>query len=189
MAIVFKNLATQGLSGMLGDTLVFRNVGGKTVVSSAPKFSNHEPSEKQKTNQKRFQKAVLYAKSQMNDPVAKAVYEEKSKEQGQPNAYNIAIADFFNAPDVEEVDLSAYKGAVGDTIKISAIDDFMVAEVNVEIFNPDGSLVESGAAVQDSNALYWVYTATAVNADLDGDKIVIKVSDIPGNTTEKEETL
>jgi hypothetical protein len=49
--------------------------------------------------------------------------------------------------------------------------------------------VESGAAVQDSNALYCVYTATAANEDLDGDKIVFKVSDIPGNTTEKEETL
>jgi hypothetical protein len=190
MAIVLKNLATKGLSGMLGDTLVFRNIGGRTIVASAPTTtSNHEPTEGQKAHQKLFQKAVLYAKSQMGDPATKAAYEAKAQGSEKLSAYNIAVADFFNAPDIEEIDMSGYTGAVGDKIRVSAIDDFMVAEVGVEIYNSDGSLVESGKAVQDSNAVDWVYTATAANGDLSGDKVVIKASDIPGNISEKEEVL
>lgn len=188
MAVVLKNLVTKGLSGKLGDTLVFRKLGDKTVVSTVPTTSK-EPTEAQKAQRERFQMAVLYAKGQMSDPEAKAAYEAEAKGAGQPNAYNIAVADFFNAPDIEEVDLSGYTGAVGSTIKVRAIDDFKVEAVRIEIYNPDGSAVESGNAVKQANGMDWVYTATAVNADLSGDRIVIKASDKPGNITEKEQSL
>ncbi len=188
MAVVLKNLVTKGLSGKLGDSLVFRKVGDKTIVSTVP-TTTKEPTEAQKAQRERFQMAVLYAKSQMDDPELKAAYEAEAKGAGQPNAYNIAVADFFKAPDIDEVDLESYSGAVGDTIRVRAIDNFKVEEVKVEIYNADGSAVESGMAVKDSNGLDWIYTATAANEDLSGDRIVIKASDVPGNVTAKEETL
>ena len=50
-------------------------------------------------------------------------------------------------------------------------------------------LVEQGEAVQQGNGIDWVYTATAGNPDLAGDKITIKASDKPGNIAEGEQAL
>ena len=62
MAQVKKNLITKGLSGILGGTLVFRNVGEKTVVSVAP-TTTKEASPAQKNHREKFQQAVFYAKA------------------------------------------------------------------------------------------------------------------------------
>jgi hypothetical protein len=61
----------------------------------------------------------------------------------------------FNAPSVDEVDVSGYKGAVGDPIVIRAHDDFDpsavlragVMGVAVALTQADGGAIESGAAV------------------------------------------
>ena len=39
------------------------------------------------------------------------------------------------------------------------------------------------------NGIDWVYTATQANASLDGDRIVISASDMPGNVTTEEKGL
>jgi hypothetical protein len=72
---------------------------------------------------------------------------------------------------------------------VKATDDFKVASVSIAIYNVDGSLVEQGNAVQQPNKEKWLYTATADNTSPSGDKIVIRAYDLPGNTTEKDETL
>jgi hypothetical protein len=35
----------------------------------------------------------------------------------------------------------------------------------------------------------WIYTATRLNGMLEGDRIVITASDLPGNVTTEEQTL
>ena len=70
---------------------------------------------------------------------------------------------------------------------LTAFDDFKVKAVTVKIENADGTLVEEGNAVE--SGLYWIYTAKQNNADLSGDKITVRATDIPDNLTEKEETL
>jgi len=95
----------------------------------------------------------------------------------------------MHAPDINEVNMSKYSGKVGDTITISVKDDFKVAEVSVTILNEDGTEVEHGMAQAALGALQWVYTATADNSSLTGDKIIIRASDLPGHTTEKEQAL
>ncbi|MES2380007.1 MAG: hypothetical protein V4538_03135 [Bacteroidota bacterium] len=186
MAIVNKNLITKGLSGMLGGTLVFRSVGDKTVVATAPSTSK-VPTVAQKNQRERFQQAVLYAKSQMADPIIKAEYETHAKGSGAPNAYNIAVADFFNAPDITEIDLSKYLGKKGDTIRIRVTDDFKVESVSVEITNDKGT--EKGNAVMQANKLDWLYTVIDDNTSTVGNKIVIKAYDMPGNETKEEQVL
>ena len=173
---------------MLGGTLVFRKVGNKTVVSTVPSTSK-EPTEAQQAQRVRFQQAVLYAKAQMAEPVIKAEYESKAKGVGAPNAYNIAVADFFNAPDILEVDVSKYTGQVNEPIRVKVTDDFKVMEVSVEIFNPDGALVEKGLAIKQANNLDWIFTSTVMNNTIAGDKIVIKASDLPGNITTNERNI
>jgi hypothetical protein len=67
-------------------------------------------------------------------------------------------------------------------------DDFAVKSVHVRIINADGSLVEEGPAVNSAGSA-WIYTAAQNNESLDGDKIIITASDLPGNITTEEQYL
>lgn len=187
MAESKNNIVTHGLSGKVGDLLVFSQRNGKTIVSKAPKERTGELSDKQEVQKLKFQRAVLYAKAVMNNPDKKQMYETMSDDSKGISAYNVAVADLLNAPKIQEINLSAYTGNPGDTIRIIATDDFEVLLVTVKIENADGSLVEEGNAV--SNGAEWIYTATVLNSDLSGDKITITASDRPVNMTEKSETL
>jgi hypothetical protein len=186
MAKQTGNVVTHGLSGKVGDLLLFRQVGGKTVVSKMPQPSKTE-SEKQKAQRKRFQRAIFYAKQTLADPDTKEIYEAGTKKGRRP--FRVAVADFLNAPNIEHIDLSGYSGQTGDLIRIEVSDDFTVQTVTVSISNADGSLVEEGNAVPDTTGFQWTYIATQNNDNLQGDKIVVSISDLPGNITREEETL
>ena len=185
MAESKNNIITHGLSGKVGDLIVFRSKGNKTFVSAAPRKSTNEPTEAQKAHQKRFQEATIYAKIAVTDTATKDGYEKVAKSKGI-GAYNVAVADFLQAPDIVEINLSRYSGNVGDVITIIVNDDFMTKKVTVDISNADGTTVESGDAIADASGKLWIYTATTANPSLDGDKIAIRAYDLPGNMTEKE---
>lgn len=187
MAQSKNNIITHGLSGKVGDLIVFRNRNGKTYVASKPRSHTGEMTEGQKEHQKLFQQAVIYARSVLTSPETKQAYKDAADE-GE-SAYNVAVADFMNAPDIDEIDLSKYTGKVGDTIIITVTDDFKVAEVSVTIFNADGTEVEHGLAQSGLGGLQWLYAATTANNSLDGDKIIIRASDLPGHATEKQEII
>lgn len=186
MAKVSNNIVTTGLSGKLGDLIVFSNRGGKTVVSQAPKERTGEFSEAQKAVHLRFQEAILYAKSSLKDEQTKEAYKASAK-PGQ-SAYNVAIADFMHAPHIDEVDISQYNGEPGSKIRIRALDDFSVAEVSVSVVGTDSTELESGMAVLQPDA-WWEYTTTGANENLQVAKIIIRVTDLPGNLSEKEQEL
>ncbi|MFK8301963.1 hypothetical protein ACI75Y_03545 [Capnocytophaga stomatis] len=181
MAESKNNIITHGLSGKVGDILVFSQRNGKTIVSKAPQ-GKREFSDKQKEYFEKFQQATIYAKGAMKNLTAKEAYQSEADKKQGVTAYNVAVADMLKAPKIERIDLSSYTGQVGDTIKVRAYDDFKVVSVTVHIYNADGSLVEEGNAVD--NGLDWVYIATQTNADLSGDKIVVRATDTPANITE-----
>lgn len=187
MARVGKNIVTQGLSGMIGGTIVFRQRGDQTIVSQAPEKKERPATESETQRRSRFGMAILYGKGAVKDPTIKAAYEEQAEEN--QSAFNVAVADFMNAPEIDEVDVTAYTGAVGSKIRVRATDDFQVSRVYVKIENPDGSIAEEGEAVADPNGLDWIFTAKKKNESLDGDKITIEVNDLPGNETLKTQVL
>ncbi|MDR3268477.1 MAG: hypothetical protein LBT83_05370 [Tannerella sp.] len=179
------NVVTHGLSGKIGGLLVFRQRAGQTIVSGMPVVSNKE-SASQRAHRRKFQRAVLYSNAVVADPELGAAYAAKAK-PGQ-SARNVAVADFFHAPDIELIDLSGYHGKAGDVIRIEVTDDFIVKEVKVVITNVDGSIVEEGYAQPEATGYEWTYKATAENEILVGDRIEIFASDVPGNiSTETEE--
>ncbi len=186
MAESKDNIITHGLSGKVGDIIVFSQRNGKTIVSRSPKRKS-EMTDKQKEHLEKFQKAVIYAKAALQNPTTKQMYDKAAAKKKGVNSYNIAVADLMNAPKIEQIDLSAYAGQIGDVIKVKAYDDFAVKEVTIEIQNADGALVEKGNAVD--NGLEWVYTATVNNPNLLGDKIIVRATDNPNNLTIKEEVL
>jgi len=187
VAKVGDNIVTTGLSGKLGNLIVFRNRAGKTYVAKAPKKKITDWSEAQEKHRLRFQEAVLYAKNATSLETTKEAYKASAKD-GQ-TAYNVAVADFLNAPLINEIDVSKYNGQPGSYIQVRAIDDFKVVEVSVTIINGDGTEVESGMAMLQQGSIWWRYTATATNELLEGDKIIIRVSDTPGNLTEREREM
>jgi len=178
---------THGLSGMVGDMLVFRNHAGKTIVSAKPKERTGELSEAQKRQQERFQEAILYGKSVLTDATLKAEYQTAAPEG--VTVYNVVVGDFLHAPNIKSVDVSKYTGKPGETIEMEISDDFRVAAVKVAIYNPDGSVVEQGDAKQQPGQPKWAYATTASNDSLSGDKIVIRAFDLPGNVSEEDKTI
>ena len=186
MAKQSNKVVTYGLTGKVGDLLVFRVRDGKTIVSKVPQKRKGD-SELQKEQQRKFQRAVLYAKAAMASPETGEAYKKAAK-RGQ-TGYNVAVADFFQAPDIGNIDVSGYTGQPGDVIRIQASDNFMVKEVRVTIANADGSLVEEGVASSDPTGYLWTYTATAVNESLDGNRIEITASDLPGNVSQDAVTF
>jgi hypothetical protein len=192
MAKVKKmNVVTHGLSGKVGDILIFSQRNGRTVVSQVA-HRTAKPTDKQKKRQNLFRKAAEFAKriirSEKGQVYRDAAKEAKAKKKGL-TAYNIAFADFMHIPNIEKVDLSTYEGKTGDEIRIEATDDFAVESVHVQITDADGSVIEEGNAVMDDESGIWIYTATTDNTSSEGNKVVIVASDLPGNLTTEEVSL
>ena len=181
MASTQNNYVTHGLRGQVGELFVFKTVNGKTIVAAPPRKSNHEPTEKQLKLQNLFQEAVIYGKTVMVTPELNTIYKTALPEGG--SVYQVALADFLNAPKIKEVDVTKYVGDPGNTIRIRATDDFMVKTVDVTITNEDGSLIEAGEAIKQANGVDWLFTATVKKDSLTGNKIVIRAMDLPGNIT------
>lgn len=187
MAESKNNIITHGLSGKIGDLIVFSQRDGKTYVSKAPKNRTVEDSPKQKNHKLKFQRATLYAKSVINNPDLKQMYSAKEDNAKGMSTYNVAMKDFFNAPEIQSIDLTAYTGKKGDLIRIIAVDDFAVKAVSVKIENTEGNMIEEGAAID--SGYEWIYTATTNNPDLTGNKVIVTATDHPANLTEVTKIL
>jgi hypothetical protein len=186
MAKSRNNVVTFGLSGKVGDLLVFSQRDGQTIVSKTPVRSKGW-SEQQITHRRRFKSGIIYAKGAVTAPETQEIYlSVAAKKKKAP--FNVAVADFLSVPEIENVDLSNYTGTPGDVIKVTASDDVMVKAVHISIINNDGSLVEEGDAIADVSGYVWTYTAVQDNDNLNGDKIVVSVSDLPGNVVEESIT-
>ena len=188
MAVVRKNVVTDGLSGKLGKNIVFRQRNGKTIVSTSP-VSSHTKTEKQENPRKRFIKAVRYGQEQMADPVFGEQYRLAAKANGISTPNNLAIQDYLRPPVIESLDVDGYHGELGDEIIVEAFDDLIVEKVAVEIYHEDGSLVEKGFASKNGNNFEWHYATSVVNSEFIGDKILVKAFDHPGNETIMETIL
>ncbi len=182
MAKVRQNIIIQGLSGSLGDQIIFKqDKGGRTIISAKPTFHpNREFSEAQKLQRAAFREASAYGQGAQRHPL----YAQKAA--GTPrSAYNIAMADWFHAPEVLEIDLSTWSGQAGQIIRIKAIDDVLVTKVLVAITDGENAVLEQGAATQ-ADGLWWEYTTTLmVSGNL---KVRASAQDLPGHIAEMTKT-
>ena len=183
MAKVKLNPVLEQIHGKIGD-LVFKYYGDEMIVGRKPDRTGILPTEAQLEHQERFRQAVLYGRLVMADPVKKADYGKAAKIKGKP-LFSLTVADFFNAPIVDEVDLSNYSGAAGDPIVVRAHDDFKVSSLLVVISDINGGEIESGQAEETPlNGGRWVYTATNIVAQGNIVRIAVTVSDQPGGIGE-----
>lgn len=187
MAKVKLNPILEQMRGKVGD-LVFRRYGDEVVISRTPDREGIEPTAAQLAHQDRFREAALYGKMALADPETKTLYEEAAKAKGKP-VFSLTVADFFNAPSVDEVDVSGYSGAAGDEIVVRARDDFQVTAVAVALTDAEGNAIENGDAVETPpDSSRWVYTATAAVATGTTVRIGVMATDRPGGTGAAEES-
>ena len=102
---------------------------------------------RRRPHNERFRQGAIYAQKVLAVPEDRAVYEAKAAGT-TGTAFSMAVRDFLNLPEVEDVDLSAYTGAVGDRVAVTATDDMAVTGLHVRIEQMDGTLVEEGEAAQ-----------------------------------------
>jgi hypothetical protein len=180
MAKVHNNIFVRGLTGSVGDQFVIRKTrSGKTIVANKPMFDeNREFSEDQKTQQDAFRKATTYGKSAKRHPL----YVQLARGTGM-TGYNIAVADWFNAPEVLEIDTSGWNGEIGQTIRIAAQDDVQVVSVVVTIQDAEENILEQGAAVQ-WQGIWWDYTTTTQVRLSTEIRVTAEVKDLPGNSND-----
>ena len=181
MARARKNPVLDGVSGVIGGTLVVKTIkGGRLVLAAKPTFGDDRVfSDKQKAHQARFQAGTVYAKqAAKTEPIYAQLAEGTAR-----TAYNVALADFMRPPQIFEIDLSACAGRAGTVIRAQVWDNVCVKRVQVVIVNAAEQVIEQGDAVQ-GEGLWWSYTATV---DAPNEKITVSVHawDLPGNEVVK----
>lgn len=186
MAKHTKNDITLGLSGGLGKEVGFRQVAGKTEAFRLPGPRTKNGTSAQEAHKRKFLKASYYAKGVNADPVKKAMYQAKAKPRQY--AYQLAMRDYMKPPVIELINFETYTGVVGSKIHVVAVDDFKVAYVRVIIMGINGNVIEQGEAVVQPSGVDWTYTATVANPNPEG-KVIVSISDLPGNVVTKEEIL
>jgi hypothetical protein len=142
------------------DGMVFADNGERTVAY-IKKPRKSEKSEAEQARDDRMAEARAYASSvKTEDPELWAFYRQLGKPKKiSPRA--IAVKDFMKVPFFKPLDLTNYKGQVGDPIKIHCKDDIGLVSVEVSIEKQDGTDVEKGMAVAlDAREGFWIYKAT-----------------------------
>lgn len=86
----------QGFSGNIDRQLLYRQCGGKTVVSKFPDRSAVIYSEKQKQERRRFADAVSFARVIIANQGLKQDYSIKAAVLGFRSAWNVAIAEYMS---------------------------------------------------------------------------------------------
>ena len=165
--------------------LVYRRNGDGTAISKARR-DDVPPTGAQLEVQRKFTEAAAYAKASLADPVLGPRYSAAAEVVGQ-RPFAFALADFLKNPVVEAIDVTDYHGAVGDVIKVRAVDDFEVTRVTVEIRDGANAVLEQGAAVQVGGA--WHYTATTAIAAGTPVTVAAVATDRPGHFGTREVPL
>jgi len=181
MAKILKIPVIGDMKGKVGQVVVRRR-DGKYYVATPP-IRDKDPTDKQLEHQKKFKRAIRYARRATDeDSPSREAYEEAAETVHDGRTpMNLAVADWFHPPEIDEVDFGDYHGKAGDKIFIYLNNDAKVKRVWMVISDGDGTELERGEATR-SRTLEWFYTTTV---DLPGEDatFVITIRDLPGNTS------
>src|SRR5690606_26945800 len=104
---------------------------------------------RQKELRRLFAKSIVYAKKCLENPLVMEIYQKVAR--GNQTAFNVAMKDAMTPPELSNLRTDGYTGAAGQQIIVEAIDNVRVAGVSFQLISSDGTLLESGAAIQDEN--------------------------------------
>ena len=172
------------LHGKLGGLVFVRNADGTVHVRHSP-VREAGFTEGELSNQARFKQAVTYVGKVRQQPDVYTAYQAAARAKGK-RACDLANADCRHPPIIQDVDLSSYKGEVGEPIRVQAIDDFAVTAVTLTLTEINGLLLEQGSAVLLTRTSTWLYlTETAIPAGQTVVVVHVSVCDRAGNVVTK----
>jgi hypothetical protein len=182
-------------SGTIGK-LVYRKYRGRTIVSVKPD-ADRPLSQAEVAHRQDFAQAAAWAKAALQDDELRPFYEALGKQRDIPaprparrsrGGRAAAVSDFLKRPTLEALDLAEYTGQAGDPIYFMASDNAGLVDTMVEIGDGNGTVFESGAAVEvDEGTCYWMYTAQSALPAGTPIAVNVKVVDRPGNIVEVSE--
>ena len=179
MANIYRNKYARGLRGAFSARqVVHETASGKTIIASQPEFDeNLTYTEDQSRQQAAVRDAAMYASFAEN----LEVYIHKAKESGS-TAYALAVADWYSAPRVLEIDVDQWTGNPGETIRVKARDDILVASVMLVIRDEQEQVLEMGEAVPlEAGSPWWNYTAKSAVPLTPFPSVQAIAFDLPGN--------
>jgi len=97
------------------------------------------------------------------------------------------VGDWFNPPEVGEIDVRGYTGQAGEIIRAKVTDDVQVTQVKILISTGDDVVIEQGE-MGLAQGLWYSYT-TAVNCPVGLTRVEVTGLDLPGHEGSAEATL
>jgi hypothetical protein len=174
MALVKDSLLLQFVRGTLGDQITIYERNGQIIMAKKRCKSKKKPTQLQLIAREKLETAAAYARQMLQDPELKEYY--KSKAGPGQNAYNMAIKDAYKSPEVQNVQVK------NNTVCVTAKNEFRVAEVDVQVLDGAGKILERGKAALGRNGVDWYYQIETLPV---GGKVRIVATDLPGNDTIK----
>jgi hypothetical protein len=173
------NQFTRAWRGAFGRQFVVHKTGsGKSIIAGKPFFDENLTYNENGTMQ---QASVRAAGTYASLAQTHEIYLHKAQETGT-TAYALAVADWFAAPKVLEINVDDWTGNPGETIRVKAKDNVAVAHVTVMIRNGQGKVIEVGEAVQsEEGGAWWNYTTQTTVPLRPFPTLQAIACDLPGN--------
>ena len=181
MANTYMNTHLRGLNGIDGEQAIYcTTASGKTIFVRGDRCDGNRKYMSMSIP-KRLPAAIRAAALYAGFARDLEVYRELECATGV-SAYTHAIADWYGRPKVVELNFDGWTGEIGQTIRVKARDNILVAAVTLVIRDPDRNFLEMGEAVRsEAGGPWWDYT-TQTRVDMDPFPVVAAlVQDLPGN--------
>ena len=183
MALLAANSVLQGLTGMIGNQLVFRKHGDKTVVSKKPYRCRRRTSELQQLYLNKFKEASKYARTLLRDRDKYEHYTKLAKKHKKHSAYNLIISEYMLFIRIEEKETPRQGDKKRVVLSITKKNNYKVDSVNVQLLSPSGETVAIGEANRISSS-DWVFKLAAPPEK--GSSIIVTALDAFGMPTIKQ---
>jgi len=187
MANATGNVIDRLVHGAFGKQCIFRVRNKKTFMYPYPNYRKVRWSRLQKENRIRFRDAMIWTRCSMNDAEKRKFYQHKAR-NGQ-SAWNAAVADYMKKPRIDLIDAGEYTGRKGQTIRVKARDNYLIKTIMIMIINALGVEVESRLMPCTADLLVMEYKTLESNPGWKGGRVVVRITDSPGNVTESFRVL
>jgi len=115
MAIVLDNIYTKGISGRIGDDLLYKQYGNKTVVTQFPRRSLKPPTSRQLAQHQKFALAVFKTRTWLAS-MAKRIFLEGLERKWDANStYYAGITYFMTASTANKGSIAVAQTSLADT--------------------------------------------------------------------------
>jgi hypothetical protein len=179
MARLYSNIVILGSNGLVGGHFTDRKTRvERSILSSKPMLDDYR-----KANEagQAYEVAMRESTTYANFAQTQDVYITRAKRLGV-TPYCLALADWFEAPRVLEINVDAWTGKIGQTIRVKARDNVRVARVSVAIRDADENVLETGEATQsEPGSAWWIYTTKSVVKMTPFPIVEATAYDLPGN--------